>query len=259
MNLIADCYEKLQKKRGWLVLVLLLLALVSGWNLTQLKVEESIASMLPDGESRVASDFQLLQQAPFARKIVIHLRGGEEIATQQLLAATDQLRAALPAELFSHPLSGPGALQSASLPMELGDYLPFLADAKDLQQMAQLLTPQEIDRSIGVALAQLMQPQGVVLKKQIRSDPLDLQRFAQQKLRYINPLPGVRLVQGHFLSRDGRSSLILADTPVLITDVDGSRRLIDAFAVAKQQLPAGIRADLISGHPYTLANAEVIQ
>jgi predicted exporter len=98
-----------------------------------------------------------------------------------------------------------------------------------------------------------------VLKDKIRRDPFDLQRLALLKLRYLSPLPGVRLVEGHFLSRDGRSSLILADTPVLITDAVGGKELLDAFAMARQQLPAGISADLISGHPYTMANVETIQ
>jgi len=240
-------------------LVLLLLALATLWNLSQLKVEESIASMLPDGKSRVASDFQLLQQAPFARKIVIHLRATDAIETTELLAATDRLRDALPAALFTHPLSGPGEMRTSPMFKELGVYLPSLVDSDDLLQIAEQLTAERIDQSIATDLAQLMQPQGVVLKDKIRRDPLGLERFAQQKLRYINPLPGVRLVQGHFLSRDGQSSLILADTPVLITDSAGARELLDAFALAREHLPEGISADLISGHPYTLANAEVIQ
>jgi predicted exporter len=259
MNLIARCYTTFQARRGWLVLVLLLVALVSGWNLSQLKIVDSVVAMLPDGKSRVASDFKLLQQAPFARKLVIHLRADDQVTTAQLFAATDRLRDALPAKLFNDPLSGPGELNNSALPQELGQYLPLLADNDDLKQIAQSLTPEQIDRSLAADLAQLLQPQGVVLKDKIRRDPLDLQRLALLKLRYLSPLPGVRLVEGHFLSSDGRSSLILADTPVLITDAVGGKELLDAFALARQQLPAGISADLISGHPYTMANVETIQ
>ncbi len=259
MKLFADCYIYLQKRRGWLVLALLLLIIASGWNLVQLKVEESIVAMLPDGKSRVANDFQLLQRAPFARKLVIHLRATEAVESQQLLAATGQMRDALPVELFNNPLSGPGEIKATPLFRELGSYLPLLASGEDLRQIEQQLTPKQVDHSIATDLAQLLQPQGIALKEKIRRDPLDLQRLALQKLRYLNPLPGVRLEQGYFLSQDGRSSLILADTPVLITDAIGGRKLLDAFALAEQQLPAGISADLISGHPYTLANAEAIQ
>ncbi|NOQ52493.1 MAG: MMPL family transporter [Desulfuromonadaceae bacterium] len=259
MKFFAACYRRFEHRRSWLVLALLLLLVVAAWQLSQFRVEESISAMLPDGESQVARDFQLLQRAPFARKLVMHLRAAPEIETAQLLTATDQLRDALPATLFSNLLSGPGKMTASPLFTQLGGYLPRLADADDLQAVAAQLTPEQIDRSLATAFAQLLQPQGVALKGKIRRDPLELERLALQKLRYLNPLPGVRLEQGHFLSRDGRSSLILADTPVLITDAVGGKALLDAFAAARQQLPEGISAELVSGHPYTLANAEAIQ
>ncbi|WP_020677818.1 MMPL family transporter [Geopsychrobacter electrodiphilus] len=259
MKLIASCYILMRERRGWLVLILLLLVLASGWNLAHLKIEESIVSMLPDGDSRVADDFHLLQQAPFARKLVIHLRAAPGVAVSDLMKATDQLRDSLPPDLFIHPVSGPGELGSSPLLRELGDFLPLLADAQDLQKIDQQLQPEQIDRSIAEDLAQLLQPQGVALKQQIQRDPLNLQRLALAKLGYVNPLPGVRLVEGHFLSADGRSSLILADTPVLITDAAGARELLETFRQARQQLPVGISAALISGHGYTLANADAIK
>lgn len=259
MKLFADCYCRLQHRRGWLLLILLLLLVVAGGTFPQLKVEESISAMLPDGDSQVARDFQLLQRAPFARKLVIHLTAADGIESDRLIAATDQLRSALPAELFSNPLSGPAELATSQLFRQLGDYLPYLADVKDLRAVDAQLTPERIDTRLAEDLAQLLQPQGVALKKQIQRDPLQLDRLALQKLRYLNPIPGVRLERGHFISQDGRSSLILSDTPVAITDAVGGRALLDAFAAARQNLPAGISADLVSGHPYTLANADAIQ
>ena len=259
MELIVACYRKFQYRRGWLVLLLLLLLAVAAWNISQLKIEESISAMLPDGQSRVAHDFELLQQAPFARQLVIHLIAEAEVDSGELLAATDRLRLALPAELFSNPLSGPGKIAASPLLSELGDYLPVLVDAADMQAISAQLSPEQIDRSLAANLAQLLQPQGMVLKEKIRRDPLQLEQLALQKLRYLNPIPEVRLKDGHFLSRDGRSSLILADTPVQITDAVGGKALLDAFAVACQLLPTTISAELISGHPYTLANAETIQ
>lgn len=259
MKLFAVCYRTFEGRRGWLVLPLLLLTLFCGWQLRQMQLEESISALLPDGDSQVAKDFQLLQQAPFARKLVINLRAADEIGTEQLLVATDRLRDALPAELFHNIISGPGEQLGATLLDQLGPYLPLLADAGDMQRIAERLTPEGVDRHLQTALAQLLQPQGVALKKKIRRDPLDLESLALEKLRYLNPVPEVRLEQGHFLSRDGRNALILADTPITVTDSRGSQQLLEAFAEARLQLPAGIGAELVSGHPYTLANASTIQ
>ena len=259
MELITFCYRRFQSRRGWLVLLLLLLLAIASWKISQFQVEESVSAMLPDGKSRVAHDFQLLQQAPFARQLVIHLTAESDIDSNALLIATDQLRLSLPAELFVNPLRGPGKMASGPLFQQLGDYLPVLTNAADLQIISAQLSPGEIDRSLAADLAQLLQPQGMVLKETIRRDPLQLERLVQQKLGYLNPIPEVQLKNGHFLSHDGHSSLILADTPVQITDAVGSKALLDAFAMACQQLPEGISANLISGHPYTLVNAQTIQ
>ncbi len=259
MKLFSVCYCRLKRRRVWLVFSLLLLLGWAGWYLPQLKVEESISAMLPDGKSQVAHDFQLLQRAPFARKLVIHLTAEAGVDSDQLIKANDRLRRALPAELFSNPLSGPGEMASSSFFRQLGDYLPYLADAGDLQKIAERLNPDQIDVLVASALAQLLQPQGVALKGQIRRDPLELDALALQKLRYLNPIPGARLERGHFISQDGHSSLILADTQVPITDAAGSKALLDAFSAARRQLPDGISAELISGHPYTLANTAAIQ
>jgi predicted exporter len=259
MKLITVCYESLEKRRGWLVLALLVLVLLTGWRLSGLHAEENITALLPDGDSPVSRDFQLLQQAPFSRKLLINLTASAGIETRELLDASDRLRDALPAELFLNPVNGPGLQQGARLLEHLGPYLPRLADAGDLQSVAARLNPGEVDRHLQIALTQLLQPQGVALKNKIRRDPLDLESLALRKLRYLNPVPDVQLVQGHFLSRDGRHSLIIADTPIALTDSQGSKRLLESFAGAQRQLPPGVSAELVSGHSYTLANATIIQ
>ncbi len=257
--LIASCYQTFKTRKGWLVLFLLAMLIGGGINISQLKIEDSITAMLPDGESQVAHDFALLQQAPFARQLVINITATAAITTDELLLATDNLRQALPADLFLNLLSGPADVAAPELFNQLGDYLPVLATGNDLQIIATQLEPDAIDRRVANNLAQLLQPQGMVLKNKIRRDPLQLEHLALQKLGNLNPIPAVQLKNGHFLSEDGKSSLILADTTIPITDAVGGRALLDAFAVARSQLPTGITADLISGHPYTLANAETIQ
>lgn len=257
--LIVACYRIFQSRRGWLALLLLVLSAAAVWNISQLQIEDSITAMLPDGDSHVAYDFKLLQRAPFARQLVINVTAKDEISSEDLLRATENLRQALPADLFLHPVDGPGDVATTTLFKQLGNYLPVLADDTDLQTLSAKLSPQEIDRSLAADLAQLLQPQGVVLKANIRRDPLQLENLALRKFGNLNPVPKMTLKNGHFLSLDGHSSLILADTTIAMTDATGGRALLDAFAVASRQLPAGIEAQLISGHPYTLANAETIQ
>ncbi len=259
MHFISNCYNRLQGRRGWLVLLLLALLLLSGWNLTRLDIEDTIVAMLPDGESQVARDFELLQQSPFARKVVIHLRADSMAAVPLLNAATTRLREALPEPWFVDPLSGPVQIHPQRLLNNLLESLPLLLDEDDLAHLEQRLDDEGISSILAENLSELLQPQGLFVRERISRDPFSLYLAALGKLRSVNPLPQVRIEGEFFVSHDGLSRMILADTPIVITAADGAKQLLDAFEQARQSLPAGISAELISGHAYTLANAEVIQ
>ncbi len=259
MKFVAACYQTLEARRGRLILVVFLVLLGAACYLPRLQVADSIVAMLPDGELPVARDFELLQKTPFARKLVILLQAEAGTSEETLLSATQRLGLLLPGELFRNIQSGPGDVRNLSLLKTLPEYLPVLTDAADLEDIADQLTPEQVDRQLAHNLALLLQPQGIALKGQIAQDPLGLNNLALLKLRYLNPLPGVRIEQGRFLSDDRRSTLILADTSILITDPVGSRQLIDGFRLARAGLPKGVSATLLSGHPYTLANTEVIK
>lgn len=259
MRFFSRCYHRLQGRRGWLVLFLLLLLLLSFWSLTRVEIDDNISAMLPDGESRVARDFQLLQQSPFARKVVIHLRAENEEQTLLLNAAVEQLQERLPEPWFINPVSGPTQVNQQQLFEDLLNVLPRLVDAADLQQLAGRLDEEGITAALEENLSELLQPQGFLVKERISRDPFSLYLVALEKLQHVNPLPDIRIVGDHFASADGLSRLILADTPVAITDAAGAEQLLDTFDRARRVLPPAISVDLISGHAYTLANASVIK
>jgi len=259
MHFISNCYNRLQGRRGWLVLALLAWLLLCGWNLSRLDIADDIVSMLPDGKSLVARDFELLQQSPFARKVVIHLRADSTAAIPLLNAATAQLREALPEPWFIDPLSGPARIRSQVLLNNLLDSLPLLLDEDDLVQLEKRLDDEGMALVLAENLSELLQPQGLFVRERISRDPFSLYLKALDKLRSINPLPEVRIEGEFFVSHDGLSRLILADTPVVITDVAGAKQLLDAFEQARLSLPPEISAELISGHVYTLANADIIK
>ena len=80
-----------------------------------------------------------------------------------------------------------------------------------------------------------------------------------RKLGRLQLVPGAQLVNGHFVSRDGRCALLVAETDIPLTDSARGRELVARFDQAAAALPAGITATLVAGHRYTVANAETIQ
>ncbi|MEJ2201407.1 MAG: MMPL family transporter, partial [Desulfuromonadaceae bacterium] len=253
-------YRFFVPRRGVLFLLTLLLLGSGLAGLSRLQIRDDIEAMLPDDSSVVAEDFRRLQQAPFARKVLISLTGNQLTGTANLLSATDALAAALSTDYFTHVVTGPLALGDNHLPDWLEQSLPLLLGPEDLQRIAGRLTLEQVQVQLETGYRRLLSPDGWLLKRAFRRDPLELRQLGLEKLRFVNPISKTRLRDGHFFSADGRSTLIIADSPVSITDSGAGSRLLEQFRqVADGVLPKGISARLVSGHAYTVANAEAIQ
>jgi len=257
-DLVAHSYLKLQRYRWPLGLATAALIIISALGATFINMEEDIAAMLPDRGSNVTRDFELLQSAPFARRAVIDLSSSSG-DLQGLVAAADRLVAELDPQLFGRVASGPDMTMQARLLPWLTGALPALLTPDELSRLANELEQGGVEKRIEDNYAKLLAPQGWALKKLIRRDPLGLYTLGLEKLRYLNLIPGMRMVDGHFVSSDGHHALLLAEPPIAITDAAGARLLEAEFARASAGLPADIEVNLISGHRYTLANAEAIQ
>lgn len=255
----ANLYHRLTPHRTPLFAVTALLLVFAALACRDLRLQENIAAMLPDGQSAAAVDFKLLQQAPFARKVIISLYDREGVGTARLLAAADRFAAALPGEEISRVVSGPADLVGDDLVMPLVEQLPVLLTADDLQRVAEELTPDEVARRLQHGYERMLLPEGWGQQALLRSDPLELYRYGLGKLGQVNLVPQASLQGGRFASADGRHLLIIADTPVAMTDSAGARRLVARIETAAAGLPDGVTAEHISGHRYTLANAEAIK
>lgn len=238
--------------------VALLLLTLAGFG--RIRMEENIEAMLPDRGSQVAGDFRLLQQAPFARKLVITLRSETEGNAEALIAAVDELAAALDPKLFPLVVTGPGnQLQTGLIPLLL-EALPSLLSEAELGALANDLQGEGVALRLQESYRHLLAPEGWAMKGLIRRDPLSLHTLALEKLRFLNMIPQARLVAEHFVTADGKNALLVAETTIPITDSAGARALRDGFeAAAAKTVPPGITAGMLSGHLYTLANAEAIQ
>lgn len=259
-DLVVRLYRFFGGRRPLLYGLSLLAILLGVAASTGIRTEENIEAMLPDRRGGVAEDFRLLQRAPFARKVLITLKAEGETGVSELTAAADRLSALLDPSLFGEVMTGPDARLQGRLVNWLEDALPGILDDRDLEALAADLDGDGVRRRLRENYEHLLAPEGWALKGIIRRDPLSFYKAGLEKLRYANLIPEMRLVDNHFVSADGKSAMLIADTPVPMTDSAGARRLEAGFGDAvRKAVPAGIRAEMISGHRYTLANAEAVQ
>ncbi|MDF1580911.1 MAG: MMPL family transporter [Desulfuromonadales bacterium] len=258
-GLFASLYRRLARRRTLLLIVTLLLWLVSLAAFTRLELEENIAAMLPEsGTAR--SDLRLLERAPFARKIIIDLTAEDAVSTDALIQAADRLAAELPRETFSRVVTGPDGEAGGNLVSAMLGVLPNLFSTADAERLSRELTSPTVRERVNDSYAALLAPEGWALKQILRYDPLNLRQLALEKLRYLRLVPNAQLSDNHFVSSDRRHLLLLAQTPLAVTDSAGAVALEDDFfTAARLVLPDGIKATFLSGHRYTLANATAVK
>lgn len=258
-KIFEHLYRLLANRRKVLFTVTLLIVALGSFASSRVRIQEDINAMLPDDGSTVSQDFSLLQLAPFTRKVVITLKGGEQTDTATLTAVAARLATGLNGNGINSVTTGP-ALSAGGFFDWLGRALPSLATQDDLTRIAAATTTSEVKSRLKQSYEQLLAPEGWALKGSIRNDPLSFAPLVMEKLSFVNMIPNMRLVNNQFVSTDGRSALLVIDSSVSMTDSAGARVMLDHIdRQVAAAVPAGITATVISGHRYTLANADTIK
>lgn len=256
-RLFEALYRFWHPRRRWLYLATLAVVALCSFAASRASIQEDIVAMLPDDGSNVDRDFKLLQLAPFTRSVVITVKGKGDAA--ELVGVTDRLAGALAEAKVGKVTTGPADL-SGGLFRWLSGMLPSLATEEDLSRIERATSPAQVRERLRASYERLFSPEGWALKESIQADPLSLSEIALEKMRFLNMIPNMRLVQNHFVSADGNHALILIETATSMTDSAGARTLLDRIdrAVAAE-VPKGMGAQVVSGHRYTLANADAIK
>jgi len=246
-------------RRRLLALLVALLWIVSLAGLATLEVDEDIRSMIPRDPPELARQFEFLQQSPLSGKVLVQVSAREGAGTDGLLRAADRLARGMGPPLFSRVMTGPPVERGREFVPFLIRTLPALFTERDRERAVELLAPDQVrDRLEGI-LRSLRAPEGWANRAVHGRDPLGLRLLALRKLRHVSPIPEVRVEKGHFLSPDGRHVLLVAETPVPMTDAEGGKALIARFRELSSDLPPSVGAFLYSGHLYTVANAETVR
>jgi predicted exporter len=259
-SIFSSLYDHFVRRRMLLYGTTFVVIVLAAFILRNIKMNEDIQSLLPDGQSETAKDFALLQKAPLANKVLINLRSGPEVTRAELTNTADLLRQAMSGPHFTQAITGPALASDERFPVWLMNALPNTFTGEDMAKVQKGLTPTEVSSRLKNVYKQVTSPEGWFMKPLLQSDPLDLSSIVFEKLRYLNIIPKMALYDNHFISADGKNTLVIAQTPVKITDSKGSEELVQHLkGLIEKVVPPQIEASVISGHAYTAANSEMIK
>jgi len=234
--------------------------LMSVLTLKKITLHEDIRPMLPDRDPEVTADFFLLQKTPFLQRVLINLELGPEAHLSDALLMADRITPALTPPYFSRAISGPQTFNSGELYSWVMTSLPSLASIEDIKNMERFTTSPGVKKRLFDIYQRLQSPEGWAMKPLFQQDPLGFSAIGLEKLHSLNFLKRMKVENNHFISADGRNVLIIAETAIPMTDSKGARELVNYTQdLLNKNLSKGIKASFLSGHAYTLANAETIQ
>ncbi|WP_158247157.1 MMPL family transporter [Geothermobacter hydrogeniphilus] len=241
-----------------MLLLVLVLIVAGGFSLLHLQLSENAEALIPDRDPQLLRQFQLLQQSPMTHKLLVVIEAEESRDRARLTEA-----AAVFATRFNR--AGVGRLQTRlqidlpGLLQQLVVEMPQRFPAAKLPQLADELSEEEIGLRLQEARDELLSPVGLGSKVLIRTDPLRLRQRLFDGLAYTNLLGRGQFRGGYLWSEDGKGLLLVGKTDIQLTDVRGAAALEQAARAAAAELPPGIKADLLCGQRYTLANAMAIK
>jgi predicted exporter len=223
---------------------------------SRMVVLEDIRTMLPEDSGHIASDLELLRMAPFAQRLTITV---SHPGTDPIPAATALADAMRREGLFTRVLTGPPGEMPFDFLSRLLTAAPALLTDADMAVLGARIELAQVQASLQRAKHDLLSPGGEMLKGIIRRDPLKIRDLILPKLACATRLADVRVVNGNFVSHDGKHALVMADTDIPVTDSIGAAKVMAAYQNALAALPQGAHTMLVGGHRHAEANAQAIK
>jgi uncharacterized protein len=229
-----------------------------------LQLADDAFDLLP-GEA-VRGDLRMLQQMGLVDRLFITVSlTGEQgparpVGKKALQESTRKLGDLLGASgRFSYVLAHLPEGYEFALFAGLQPSLPLLFDAGDLAVLATMISPEGIRAGLQHSFTMLNSPAGIALKKQVQADPLGLLTLPLQKLKLMRSELSLHLDDGFFMSADGRSCLLVAESRGSLTNSEQATAVEKIFADASRQaLAEGVTASVIGSLPHTLANSRSV-
>lgn len=250
------------RRRSFILAVLALVTLLSGAVLPFLAFDGRIDVMLPD-RSDLQGVFGFLREIQVADKILVTFSMRDGSADPDvLIAAADRYAAGLDSAVAVPLNAGFQASAVAADFDRLARQLPEYTSREDLERLAESISsPERLHAALQALKNRLQKPEGLLSTVSPSSDPLDWNGRLAGKILHVVASFGYRAVpvRNHLMDSERRHLLMVLQTPVLMTDTVGGRRLLDHLGARAADLPPSVEARLVCGHLHTAGNEAVIR
>ncbi len=176
------------------------------------------------------------------------------------MAAADVLAESMKPPYFTSVSTGPGNLFGAEFFSWMLSAIPRLLSDDNFEKLSTKVSQEQVRERMREMYRELATPEGWMKKELFRNDPLNLSGLLFEQLKFANLLSGMRIENRHFVSRDRKNVLIIAETPVNGTDSRGSAALMAQLdELIRASVPKPMDTFVMAAHRYTATNANAVK
>jgi predicted RND superfamily exporter protein len=254
-------FDAVSRRKRLVLGLVAVVTVAAGIDLRSISLDNSIDRMLPeDGEIRRSMLF--LRESHFSDSAIISLEvEPSDHASEDLVRAVAQLEGYLGPPFVTEVVTGVSTTDMVEETLSLLRYVPQLLDEGALLRIGEQITPEGVEASLRRNFLQLVGPASSFTMPLVRSDPLGMSFGVLRSLQELSSSVGyeVEIEAGRFISRDRAHAMLIARTPIPVTDASGARGLIGYIREQVEKLPEWVSADIIAGHLHTISNEDVIK
>ena len=260
-NFFEKTYAVLNKWRKLTLFLVTILFLFSGFRLFSVPFNNNVELMLPD-DAEFLRSLKFLRESDFSDKVVLSLHIIEENKTvADLIEAVEQLKGALKPPLVEKIESGIVESEVLDDIQEFFEYVPQIVTEDELFVIEKEITAENVRVKLKQGYKNMLSMNSMFLNNFIRNDPISVKTGYLKEIKGLAESMGYRakIQKGNFISMDEKHAMLILTTPVLITDSEGARRLIDYIGKQIESLPEYVEVDVICGHRHTLSNEDILK
>lgn len=230
-----------------------------------IEFEEDISKLIPVSAENEQLQ-KVLETANFSDKIIVHIQKTEAGTTEDLTNYATELVDSLTLNFdrYIQDIQGKVAEETA---LEVLDFvyenIPLFLSEKDYQNIALKLNSDSIAAITKQNYNTLVSPTGLVAKKTIARDPLEISLLGIQQLKQLGVREDFELENGFLVSKD-RDHLLLFITPTFPTsETDKNEVFVENLYALQAQLDEqyklAVKSSYFGGAFIAVANAQQIK